>query len=716
MATLFLRDDATDWTNANSWSTTSASVHTGAVTPTATDNCIAELLSGNVNIDAGAVCRSFDTTSGTGTYGGTLTMASGATFTIGDATSGAGNVALKLNAGMNAGGFSSALRTIAFASSNGTAQTITTAGKTICNFSFTGAGGSWQLIDSLTAQTNSVLTLTRGTLDTNGQAVSFTTFVSSNGNVRALTLGSSAITITGASILVWDISTVTNMTLTANTSTITFNGSNATMTPGTGLTYYSIVSSGAGSFTTNFSLSCANFTRTGTGVKTDSLSLASSITCSSTFTCTGNSAINRVLVQSSVIGTARTITAAVVTVDKTDFQDITGAGASTWNMSAAPEYTGDCGGNTMQALGTTAFTTATTQTATGTSSFTWSTHGWTTRVPLPQDDPVISNAFSASQTITSDMPRLGRNITFSCTGSPTWTNTAVQSLYGSLDMTGLGVLSGTNALTFSGRSSFNITSATKQFTQAINITAPSGTYTLQDAFSTASNFIVNNGTFVTGNNTVTCLIFQSSNSNTRGLTFGTSTINITATTNSTVFNLTTTTGLTFSGASSTIVFSTTSTNVRTFAGGGLTYGTLTYTVAGSTGGMDITGANTFSIINFSDITNARTLRFTAATTTTFTGSGIVGNGSSGKLLVLNSITAAGHTLSKSSGIVSVNWWNISRSTAQGGATWYAGANSTDGGNNSGWIFTDAPVVPPSGYGGSSGLQNHQNLQNLRALQ
>ena len=43
--------------------------------------------------------------------------------------------------------------------------------------------------------------------------------------------------------------------------------------------------------------------------------------------------------------------------------DIKGAGAASWDMSAAANYSGDCGGNTMKALGTAAFTAAATQTA-----------------------------------------------------------------------------------------------------------------------------------------------------------------------------------------------------------------------------------------------------------------------------------------------------------------------------------------------------------------
>lgn len=48
------------------------------------------------------------------------------------------------------------------------------------------------------------------------------------------------------------------------------------------------------------------------------------------------------------------------------------------------------------------------------------------------------------------------------------------------------------------------------------------------------------------------------------------------------------------------------------------------------------------------------------------------------------------TLSKSSGIVSCDYLDISNSNATGGATWYAGSHSNDTTNNDGWLFGDVP--------------------------
>jgi hypothetical protein len=106
--------------------------------------------------------------------------------------------------------------------------------------------------------------------------------------------------------------------------------------------------------------------------------------------------------------------------------------------------------------------------------------------------------------------------------------------------------------------------------------------------------------------------------------------------------------------------------------------------------LTITGSNTFN-----DITNTvqpASILFTAGTTSTFSSFSL--SGTAGNLITIGSVTGASHTLSKASGTVSSDYLSISRSTATGGAGWYAGANSTDGGNNSGWIFTAPPA--PSG--------------------
>lgn len=249
-----------------------------------------------------------------------------------------------------------------------------------------------------------------------------------------------------------------------------------------------------------------NLTRTGpVGSKVGTLSLTADIAITGTLTVTGNSATDRVFMSSSVVGTPRTVTAAGVALTNVDFMDIAGAGA------AAP-FTGASLGDALGNSGIT-MTPSVTQTATGTASFTWSTHGWTTRVPLPQDDVVIPNAFTAGRTVTVDMPRMGRSVDFTgCTGGVTVSATTVSTLFGSLTLSS-GVLTGAfgaSNVIFGARSAATITCAgrTLKTGGSIIITGPGGVFTLLDAFActgsaSGAGFSMTAGTLTTNGFSVT---------------------------------------------------------------------------------------------------------------------------------------------------------------------------------------------------------------------
>ena len=66
-------------------------------------------------------------------------------------------------------------------------------------------------------------------------------------------------------------------------------------------------------------------------------------------------------------------------------------------------------------------------------------------------------------------------------------------------------------------------------------------------------------------------------------------------------------------------------------------------------------------------------------------------GTAGNLVTINSFTAATQrTITQTTGTVNGDYLSITDINATGGATFYAGANSTDGGNNAGWTFANAP--------------------------
>ncbi len=778
MATLYAKAAGGNWSAAGTWSATGSGGADSAGPPTASDNVIFELGSGNVTIDATSACRSLDCTSGTGNYGGTLTH-NAFVLSIGDATAGAGNVALKFSAGMTYTAVGAL--TISFISTSTTQQIVDFVAKNLgasTDVTFNGAGASWQFSSGVTCRN---LTLSAGTLDTNGQTCSWNTFAHSLSTTAVLTLGASAITLTSSSNSAFLVN-ATLLTVSANTSTWTlsaggFNVSNALNMNGASFTLNGSAITLAG--TASFIL--ANLTVNGPATLTGSVALGGSgIYVSGTLTLAGNSVTNRLIVQSNTVGTMRYLAyGTTLTTSNVDFADIlmfknsaytaggnimrvadssfetlsigswsfnsnnstsnialtgavstevtpwqgtycmklttsgsvslqgmweyvmgkaqglvdaqsdtaytfsayvqaaagtplrvavcdfcnngtvyTGTGtatglgtwdrlsvsftsghnpsptlgnaimlgvstnaavaatfyvdgmmfeqnssASTWvvggtattpvDLSAITGKSGDAGGN-----GGMTFTPAATQTATGTASFTWSTHGWTTRVPLPQDNVVVNNAFVAGRSVTMDMPRLGKSLDFSgATGSPTLSLTGAPILYGSLTLgAGVGTAFGTGInLQLQGRGTYTITMAGHAMagTATTTIAAPGGNYTLQDDFDMGinRNLVIAVGTTFSANNhnvKATTITFQGQTAITMGA--GIWTVNSTGT----VWTAATTM-VSLNSGTSTISLTGQGIVDKTFAGGGWSYNILRY-AQDTPQALSFTGANTFNKI------------------------------------------------------------------------------------------------------------------------
>lgn len=104
------------------------------------------------------------------------------------------------------------------------------------------------------------------------------------------------------------------------------------------------------------------------------------------------------------------------------------------------------------------------------------------------------------------------------------------------------------------------------------------------------------------------------------------------------------------------------------------------------------GSNTIKTLT---ISGTRTVTFTNGTTTTL--SDLFATGASGALITLNS-DAAGvpAIISKSYGIISCDYLSIQDLTVTGGASWYAGAHSTNVSGNTGWTFIQAPTYDSKG--------------------
>lgn len=663
-------------TSTTNWSASSGGA-SGASVPTAADSVFFDQATTYTVTMTGALACLDITVSA-----GTVTFATGTSPTL--AVS--GSMSLKTGTVWNSTG------TITF-NSTSTGKTVTTNGVTISgSVVFDGVGGGWTLGSALTLAFSRNVTVTNGTFNTGNYNVTAMSFNSSNSNTRTVTLGSSTITLSRD----FNITTSTNLTFNANTSTITFiptSASGDSSLSASGTTFYNVncnhstnlsnvhVTIGSTNAT---ALTFNNFSINGnTTIGTKLVFLATDITVNGTFTASaGASAIYRTSVASDTIGTQRTITAAAVSsFTDIDFRDIAFAGACISGGNITGTRLGNCtrNSNITFAAGKTVYFRATGSANWGDANSWSATSGGTadvTQFPLAQDTAVFPAATypaSGSTVSLNGYYNIG-TIDMSLRTSNTMTlfiaaNNYEPDIYGDFtNGTGVSLTApgGTdNRIYFVGNTTQNITSAGKTFFTGGSRTFTvecTGTVKLLDAFVSTSgnNSRLRQGTFDANGYNVTVVFFVAQTTNTRTLAIGSGTWTITG--NGTSWNCSASTGLTVTG---TGTISLTSTSSKTFAGGGIqTYPTINQ---GGAGTLTITGSNKFAnITNTYSATGATTVLFTAGTTNEFTSFNLTGT--VGKVCTLGSTTTSQAILSKPS-------------------DWLMGANSTNGGNNTGLSFT-----------------------------
>jgi len=684
-----------DSTSTTNWSATSGGTG-GASVPTASDNVFFDA---NSNVGTGAftvtmadtprVCNDF-TASG---LDGAMTLAgSGIGLTV------SGSLTFQ------ATNFTRTYTGTTTFNATTTGKTITTNGVAFGGaVTFNGVGGGWTLGSALSGSlTTTTITVTNGTFDTGGYTLSIAGISSSNSNIRTINLNASTVNIAQGSNPI-TFTTSTNLTFNAGTSTINCGNSSITFAGG-GLTYYNVAFTSAaitfasitGANTFN-NLSITGRTTVGAAI----YRLSASQTINGTFTVSaGTASAYRTNIVTITNGIPQTLTCAAVSLTDVDFRDITIAGAAS---PVSGTRLGDCGGNTnitFPAAKTVFYrqTGSANYGATGSGSWSATSGGAldATQFPLPQDTAVFPAATypaSGSTTTINGNYQIG-TIDMSLRTSNTMTlatGSTIPAIYGNwINGTGI-TLSGTGTLYFSGRTTQQITSASRTFSQPIAFDVPGGTVQLQDALTTGTGVAttLTSGTLDLNGFTYTVGTSFTTDTGTKNLTFNGGTLVCPAAT-TTAFNNAVPTGFTTTAGTGTGTISMTAATAKRFVGGGSTFNCTIN--QGGAGTLTITGSNTFS--NITNTVQPASILFTAGTTSTFTNFNL--SGTSGNLITIGSVTAASHTLSKASGTVSSDFLSISRSTATGGAGWYAGANSTDGGNNSGWIFTAPPSATATG--------------------
>jgi len=659
-----------DGTAGTKWALTSGGAG-GQAVPTSADDVFFDAASGanTVTISTGNTgAKSITCTGFTGTLAGTadISVAGNVTFVAGQTLTYTGELRFTATA------------------------TLITGGKTLGgDIDILGSGITVTLGSALTMGSTSTLQLREGTLTTSASNFSITTaqLRMTGTGAKTLTLNSSTVTLSLNTTLSGFDYVGSNLTFNGGSSTINMSGADdVTLNAGTGLTFGTVnftgTSAGTRAIVGANTFGSLTFTAsTSSGNTQVSFSGNQTIT---TLVANGASTIRRIGFKSSVFGTARTLTVGTYTTKSNiDFQDITAAGASSpWSGTSI----GNCLGNT-----NITFTAAKTVYWNLTGSQNWISAGWATtsggtpsaaNYPLPQDTAIFDNAGAATTVImTQDVSNIG--------GIDASARTTAMTLSGGGGgqfckdiISGTGVtLSLASSIELAARSTQTITSAGGTFS-GLTVLSGSNTLVLGDALNCSGDIeLLNGADFNAVTYSVTTATFLANSANTVAL--GSASWTVTGTGN--CWNIGTTT--TISGAAE-ITLSNNTTTARSFIGGDKTYGKLTIGGNTSISTTTITGTNTFSEIA-STKTVAHTVVFPNVTTTVgaFTVQGSVGN-----VVTLSRTGASGtFTLTKTGGgVVSSNYLSISNSTATPINTWYAGANSTDGGGNTNWIFANAP--------------------------
>jgi hypothetical protein len=205
-----------DWSDAtNHWSDQDGGTPNASFLPTASDdvffNTNSHTTNYTVTVDTTTrVCRSFTATAPSS---GNLTLA--------------GTQALNISGSFSL--YSGMIRTYTGAitfNATTSGHTINTAGVQLDSaITFAGVGGAWDFTNHF--ESLKAITITSGTVNTNGYNLTIFALSSSNSNVRAFNPFSSTIYITGNNATVINMFPTTNMTIPENTATIDLNYSGA---------------------------------------------------------------------------------------------------------------------------------------------------------------------------------------------------------------------------------------------------------------------------------------------------------------------------------------------------------------------------------------------------------------------------------------------------------------------------------------------------------
>jgi hypothetical protein len=277
-----------------------------------------------------------------------------------------------------------------------------------------------------------------------------------------------------------------------------------------------------------------------------------------------------------------------------------------------------------------------------------------------------------------DMPRNGNITTTGVTYAPTFSNAGSIVIYGELT---LGGITWTTPTTYFGnRTGTTLTSGGTVFTGNISIEVYLSDIILADALTVTGSITLLKGTLNTMGYAVTAATFDASTTtDIRGLDLSSSTVTLNGTAVGNKWAAAASGGtFTFYDNTSLIYLTQAApaTSAQIFVGAGLqNYNNITI---GGTGAyqMTLTGSNKFVDFVVDRSTATKTVVFTTGTTTSVAGLGIANSTPAGTMVILKSSSTTPAYISRSSGIISVDYVTIQYVIATGGASFYTGTHST----------------------------------------
>jgi hypothetical protein len=545
-------------------------------------------------------------------------------------------------------------------------------------------GDNLRLIGSSASQINN----TKGILNTAGYKITSSTNISCTSTSAYFILNNSEIICTNFSI-----QSTTASAVSAGTSVIILSGSSQSVAVPTNTQLYNVTCSMGGTKTFSGNPKMNRLHIYGTAAA-NVVSISDSISVSDTLILSGNSNIDRLYVKSGTSNSSVIISAQNYTCNACDFEDI--SAATTWILSGATNYSGDCGGNS-NIIFTPAISAYWKHGGTASVQYSLAANwynatnggGGAARIPLVQDTAIFdASSFAATgKTVgfSAGPVRIGRVY-----WNPNYNNTLTTNVgmrcYGSFNIIKNCILTAsTNAWIFCGKNgSYSFSTSGVSWAKNLTFDSSNGTYDLNaDLTTTAARTVaIGNGTFNTNNYVITAGLLTVASNTTLSLGNATHILNGTGT----VLNISDTANISQGTSTLKLIYS--GTGAITCSLGSHDYYNFWNATTDSTV-VTIDGVNTF---NDFKIDAGRTMKFTNSTTQTFNTFTAVGTAISG-IVLSNSSSTTQATLAKAGGgTVMCDYLTVTNLIGSPSLTWYAGSHSIDGGNNTYIYFNDGPIT------------------------